>query len=806
MVQGSDGSGAACSLALAAALLQLGSRNHYAALQLLLLALRHAVVLLELTGGFPEAAAALPQGIFLSLQRGKLQWPLLLSLNAVATVSLHLALLLNSQPHLQQRQQTRPSTPLVQQLQGCMRHLEELRHRLARNLQPPQPREQQAASWIPLAAASQLPEVPSAAPAATSTPGGNGEAHACASMRGCTKRLDASPDAKAVSNARLLAPGYQLRKPLGARASSGSPQEPHRAEAPEASDFRLEAPLLADPLRVQRRPLLQRCTPRAAATAAGAAVAAASERVTCFLEISDACARLMALVCSAGAVLRRRSSGSGSTPRSATRSAPEGEAIPGDPLKDALFGRHQQQHLAAKLRTKVLLLRCYVLVGRWCRPQQRPPAAAVQQLRPLLLQLLRHTVTSLVWPWGGSVGSEVCTECASNTCSSSSTPIADESGFCCTSCRDGMSGLPTVSTEGPERQPSALVVASVDADAPGCMCGFQGAFQREVLLLLQLDLQLDALTSMGASSIGSSMGVELLAQLQREATAALLHHNSTLYMQLQLRVAMQQHHQDLTRLTSASQKSTSTITETPRFQQQVSEADSPASSSAILHPDASPTKEALRFSNFSGSAWEEHTLGGGTATAKIPSTAAELMLHAAAAHAETARKVWNADEQALGLRRGSFQRKRQRDMLVASLTSVALTLQQAAAEAVARSKGEQMTAEHLRRNEAIRKRFTGLLSALHEAQLQETHPQQNAANPTGKKRGCGYTSEAVAEFSTDPPQWQQCPVRCKRRRADENEMLRGSSTAEGPQGISASTGALHELSVHQPPSIGPPRD
>ena len=570
MVQGSHSSGAACSLAVAAALLQLNNHNPFAALQLLLLALRHAVLLLQSAAGQPEetaaaaaarsrtaAAAAAAAGTAAAggrsaaaglyaggsaaasqraaaagaaaagwgspstaaapaaarsrwplLQRDQPQWPLLLSLYAVATVSLHLAMLFHSHPQLvghlaadptallralrtaihctqhelarrpqlqlqpraprqqqqqllllqqlllQQEQEQLPSeSELMQQLQEELHRFGRFREMLPQRTEEPgtpnEAREARAAATV-LAALAPPPHTDTAgAPSrgnssntnsssssfSSSDSGGfvwhppkPAEIDAAAALVAGTAAADA---AAATAAAGLMLTAADRAEPLLLRGSTwcfGGPQDlratsahyqQHQQRPPDSSslsfpvwreaaaakegreteeidagDCRFELPH-ADPCVVQQRLLRCRIPPLAApATAAAAAAATAAEAVTCFFEVADACARLMLLMSSLIAGFHSSSSSSNSSGNSSA------EQIPGDPLREAHTGQQERHRLAAGLRNKVLLMRCYMLVGKWCGAQQQLPAAAEQQLRPLLLQLFRQAISALGWPWG----------------------------------------------------------------------------------------------------------------------------------------------------------------------------------------------------------------------------------------------------------------------------------------------------------------------------------------------------------------------------------------------------------------------
>ncbi|KAL8428700.1 hypothetical protein ACSSS7_007044 [Eimeria intestinalis] len=629
MVEGSDGCGAACSHAVAAALLELRRNDHLTALKLLLLALRRAAALLRSSVGVPEntpagaaaargplaAAAAAAAGTatasaaagfysegsdaanmraaaaaaaaagrnrssftaadlsgpgLLQRMQQQQQWPLLLALNAVATVSVHLALLLHTKPELiahvdadptqllrslrnfihcmqleladqQQQQEQQQQQHRMQQhlhehreqeelrqqqhhmLQQQVDRLERLRQRLPpQQQQPPgqqqqqqqqhqqQQQQQQQPAWpaSPSVGSSTLQQQSSgqfeaSAAAATgaaaavavaqdegselkdfffssgSPPSGREGSgmHSSSSSSSGARFADAAAAAGAAAAPGAAADsGLEACEPAAAAATAaaglllaaadttdstllaGAPwsldastesdaaapsQKAHQqqqqpfgwgdegaaaaaaaagvSDAAEAETCVFALPKTPYQLLMQRLLLRRRSAPPDFAAAA----AAAAEAVDSFFEVSDACGQFMRIMCYSG------------DPSSSSRSSSRGEPIPGDPVGELSVGRQQQQKFAAELCSKVLLLRCYVEVRRSCALLQQPSAAAMQRLRPMLLQLLRHTFTSLARPWGclgrqlGS-GSACCSSSSSSNSSSNSSSSSSSraiSGF-----------------------------------------------------------------------------------------------------------------------------------------------------------------------------------------------------------------------------------------------------------------------------------------------------------------------------------------------------------------------------------------
>lgn len=390
-------------------------------------------------------------------------------------------------------------------------------------------------------------------------------------------------------------------------------------------------------------------------------------------------------------------------------------------------------------------------------------------------------------------------------------------------------------TEGPLQQPLALAVAATGADSPSCAC-FQRTPHREFTLLLQLDIQLDAVAAMGASSRNiSPAGLELLQHLQREAAAALLLQKPVLYMYLQLRVAMvelllrrvyrtiqllpllqqlmHQHHLAQCRspevvaelsyikamccchlgslLIRQQQGAVAVLTEPPSGgpslerepQLQLHQQDSLPSIAKLVFTETVDTGGVKAACSLAPGERGAPSAGRRTAPTGSLATAGEVLLHAAAAHAEVAMAEWDTGEQAVGLRRGNFQRKRRRDMLVACLASAALRLQQAECEAASGETEKSSAARRREKIEGFRREFVDLRAALLDVDavgppLHEQQPQQqqlSGGRAKKESRGRCLFNGNEAEANDEALSWRHRDSKLKRQRVsvDERELRVG---------------------------------
>ena len=181
---------------------------------------------------------------------------------------------------------------------------------------------------------------------------------------------------------------------------------------------------------------------------------------------------------------------------------------------------------------------------------------------------------------------------------------------------------------------------------------------------------------------------------------------------------------------------------------------------------------------------------------------------------------WDGGEQAVGLRRGSFQRKRRRDMLVACLASAALRLQQAESEATAGEAEKSSAAGRQQRQEVLRREFVHLRSALlaldtFEPQLQqqqhEQQQQQFSVSRVKESRShCLCSGNEAEEFSDEALPWRERDSRLKRQRTGSNEHLDLFAAQVGaatPATLHAGTAAVcPSRLLHQPPGDFPPND